>query len=65
MSLIPPPYTEGYAGYLAHAWTIPCEPLNLELLKSLDDLDEEEDEDAKTKRMTTISKTWMTRMKTI
>ena len=41
MSLIPPPYTAGYAGYLA-IMDEPCEPLPLELLKSLDDLDEEE-----------------------
>jgi hypothetical protein len=58
MSLIPPPYVEGYAGYLAALQTLQEPEIltaapgdesaqlpALQLLKSLDDLDEEADED--------------------
>ena len=47
MSLTPPPYNQGYASYLAaiELWGEPHQLSSLELLKSLDDLDEEGDED--------------------
>jgi hypothetical protein len=47
MSLTPSPYNQGYASYLAamQLWDEPHKLSSLELLKSLDDLDEEADED--------------------
>jgi hypothetical protein len=48
MSLTPSPFNEGYASYLAamQLWDEPHQLSSLQLLKSLDDLDEEADEES-------------------
>jgi hypothetical protein len=48
MSLTPSPFNEGFASYLAAMQLLdePHQLSSLQLLKSLDDLDEEADEDA-------------------
>jgi hypothetical protein len=47
MSLTPSPFNEGYVSYLAamQLWDEPHQLSSFQLLKSLDDLDEEADED--------------------